>query len=293
MSIKKWLEKNTRSLAGKVVVITGSTGGLGRQVCSMLAELNAELVFIDRNLEESEKHAQELISLHPNTKITHVVADLENIESVKQATEKLKQLEKIDYLILNSGAYAIPRNTTSIGFDNVFQINFLSHYFMVKELLPLLRKTNGKVVAVSSIAHNYGKLDEADIDFKTRKKASKVYGNSKRFFTFALMKLFDNVTHATLSIVHPGITFTNITNHYPKAVYALIKHPMKLIFISNKKAALNVLKGMFTATQNGCWIGPRICNIWGYPSVKKLKTASEQEKQKIFEIAERLINHLK
>ena len=288
MSIKKWLDKNTHDLAGKVVVITGSTGGIGRQVCSMLADLNAELVFVDRNLEKSEKFAQEIKALHPNAKISHVISDLEDIASMKQATEKLKQLEKIDFLLLNSGAYAIPRNLASTGFDNVFQINFLSHYFMVKELLPLIRKSKGKVVATSSIAHNYGKLDEADIDYKTRKKPSKVYGNSKRFLTFALMKLFETETDTTLSIVHPGITFTNITNHYPKAIYALIKHPMKLIFISNKIAALNVIKGIFTTPQNGCWIGPSVFNIWGYPKSKKLKTATEHEKQKIFEIAENL-----
>jgi hypothetical protein len=78
-------------------------------------------------------------------------------------------------------------------------------------------------------------------------------------------------------VTHPGITFTNITAHYPKLIYALIKHPMKVVFMRPKKAALSVLRGVFDPTDNSEWIGPRLFNIWGLPKKKTLKSADESE----------------
>ena len=76
-----------------------------------------------------------------------------------------------DFIIFNAGAYSIPRQKCSTGLDNVFQINFASPYYMVKELLPFIGQKCGKIIAVGSIAHNYSKFDATDFDFSTRKKA--------------------------------------------------------------------------------------------------------------------------
>ena len=88
-------------------------------------------------------------------------------------------------------------------------------------------------MAVSSIAYNYSKIDENDIDFSTRKRASKAYGNSKRFLTFALHELCKN-EKVNLAVVQPGVTLTNMTNHYPKAINWLVKIGIKLLFPSLK-----------------------------------------------------------
>ncbi len=293
MKIEKWIKENCRDLKGKIVAITGSTGGIGRQVALILARLNADLILIDRNPQLQNELKEELLKINPNIEVNLERADWEDFSSVKACAVRLNAYDKIDTLILNAGAYAIKRKTTDLGYDNVFQINFISPYYLVKSVLPVIKKSkNGKVVLTSSIAHNYSKIDEADIDFKTRKKASKVYGNSKRFITFSLMELFREDIGASLSIAHPGITFTKITNHYPKLIYAIIKYPMKLIFTSNQKAALNIVKAVFDKTDYMEWIGPRLFNIWGYPKKKKFKTCSEPESKKIYELAENIINNI-
>ena len=109
------------------------------------------------------------------------------------------------------------------------------------------------------------------------------------FSLYELMKSEDK----TLSVVHPGITFTNITAHYPPLVFAIIKHPMKLIFMKPKKAALSILKGLFEHTEGYSWIGPKLFNIWGYPSKKPLKTAQKAEIDRIYQTAEGIYNKLK
>lgn len=285
MKYYKWFNKNTSSLRGKTVAVSGATGGIGICVCEYLAYLGANIVCLDRNAQKSNRLIDNLKVKYPSLNAKHITIDLENINQVKSVVECLKQID-IDYLILNAGAYKIPRHKCDTGFDNVFQINFVSPYYLARELAPLIKQKGGRVVAVSSIAHNYSKIDENDIDFSIRSAASKVYGNAKRFLTYGLYNLFDN--DKTLSVVHPGITFTNITNHYPKLIFALIKHPMKIIFMPPKKAAFNLIYGIFNHTKRNEWIGPRIFNIWGLPRKKKLNTATYNESLLIGEISDEI-----
>ena len=289
--MNNFLLKNTKSLSGKTIAITGATGDLGREICFHLSSLGANLLLLDRNLQKSIKLEEDIKSRYPETKISRIILDLFDIESVKAAAEKLKQKE-IDFLILNSAVYSVPREISTLGFDNVFQINFVSHYYLVKELLPTIRERQGRVVVMGSIAYKYSKTNPADIDFKSANSCEKVYGNSKRYLMFSLFELFKNEDKASLSVVHPGISFTNITSHYPKVIFALIKYPMKLIFMKPKKASLCAISGIFKDTGYKEWIGPRFFNIWGMPSVKKIKGCSSEESRHIFCSAEKIYNQI-
>ena len=291
MNIKKWLTKNTQSLSGKTVVITGTTGGLGKQLSRYVVMLGANLVTVDRNEARSVALKKELTAEFPETEITRIIADMEDFGSVKSACDRLKEMP-IDYLVLNAAAYSIPRKKCDTGYDNVFQINFVSPYYITRELMPILTERKGKVIAVGSIAHNYSTTDPDDVDFSTCSRSNLVYGNSKRYLMFSLYELMKS-EDKTLSVVHPGITFTNITAHYPPLVFAIIKHPMKLIFMKPKKAALSILKGLFDHTEGYSWIGPKLFNIWGYPSKKPLKTAKKAEIDRIYQTAEGIYNKLK
>ncbi len=292
MSIKNWLKENTSSLSGKTIAITGSTGGIGQELCKYIAGLGGKLILVDRNRDKSEDHMKALHAQFPGTTISCISANLENIASVKKAVDSLKK-ENIDVFIHNAGAYSIPRHKCSTGYDNVFQINFASPYYMIKELIPTLKKKKGRVVVVGSIAHNYSRVDVNDVDFSGTSSSGKVYGNAKRYLMFALHELFKEEKGVSLAITHPGITFTNITAHYPKAIFAIIKHPMKIIFMNPAKAALSVLRGIFEKTEYHTWIGPKLFDIWGLPSKKALKTCSIEESEYIFGIAEKVYENCK
>lgn len=287
MSVNKWIDNNTASLEGRTVAISGSTGGLGRELCYHLATLGADLVLIDRNRNKSADLAADLEAIFDDIEVTLVTADMSDMASVKAAADELSDME-IDYLILNAGAYSIPRHTCDTGYDNVFQINFISPYYLARRLLPDIKERGGRIIAVSSIAHNYSKIDIRDVDFATRTKASLVYGNAKRYLTYSLFALDGE----SISVTHPGISFTGITNHYPPALFALIKYPMKLIFMNPDKACLSILAGIFTDCRAGQWIGPWLFDIWGTPRKKPLNTADKSEAAKIAQIAEEIYSKL-
>lgn len=289
MKIEKWIDKNTESLKGKTIAITGSTGGLGRYICKHVASLGGNLILVDRNERRSRQHAKEIEETF-GVCAKSIIADMNKIGDVEALSQKI-QKESVDILILNAGAYSLPREKSSTGYDQVFQINFLSPYYLTKKMIDSLKSRKGKVVVVGSIAHKYSKINENDIDFSKVKAPRKVYGNAKRFLMFSLEKLLEKAG-VDYAVAHPGITPTNITSHYPKFIKMISDFSMKMMFTCPRKASLNVVKAVFARLKQGCWVGPRVANIWGFPKVDRLKTCKEEEKSKIFEIAERLCEEI-
>ena len=58
MNTEKYIKTNFKSLKGKTVAVTGSTGGIGKELCSQLCSLGASLILLDRNEEKSLRHGQ-------------------------------------------------------------------------------------------------------------------------------------------------------------------------------------------------------------------------------------------
>lgn len=286
MGDQKWLKRNTTSLRGKTIAVTGTTGGLGRPLCRYLAALGANLILVDRNEARSHTFRSELEAEFKTISICNINADLEDIHSVRRAVDALSE-HPLDFLILNAGAYSIPRRICSTGYDNLFQINFISPYYMIRRLLPHLAKTHGRVIAVGSIAHRYSKSDPDNPDFSNKRNALS-YGNAKRHLMYALYELSKKEPALSLSVVHPGITLTGITAHYPKWIYRIIKYPMKILFMSPKKASLSLLKGVFEEAGARQWIGPWIFGIWGMPQRKSLSSCSPAEQEEIGKTADQI-----
>ena len=269
----------------KLVAITGSTGGLGKRVCLSLAE-SSDFIFIDRNREKSEAFTEEIKKRYPCCEISFVTCELSDEESVKNAVNALIG-RHIDVLLLNSGVYNVPIYKTNSGFNNVFTVNFLSQYYLARKLVE--GGSLKKVVAVGSVAHRYGKIDEKDVDFSLRTKSSKIYGNSKRFLMFALYEYFKGVSSADLAIAHPGVTLTNMTNHYPKLINPIVRLGIKVLFPSPDNAIRSILAAV---GGENCgyheWIGPRVFDVWGKPKKKILKSCSNEESEAIGRLTEEM-----
>ena len=275
-----------RNFCGKTVAISGSTGGLGRELCRALAQAGAHLVLLDRNAAKADALTADLLAEFPAVHISHITVDLTDFATVKAAADALCT-NPPDVLILNAGAYAVPRFRCDTGWDNVFQINFVAPYYLARRL----KAVGCRIVAVGSIAHNYSKTDPGDVDFSTRRAASRVYGNAKRHLMFALYSLFDG--EDGLAVTHPGITLTGITAHYPRAIYWLIKPCMRLVFPSPKTACRPILEGLFQDCGENEWIGPRLFDIWGKPKKRTIHTCTPAEAARIARTAEKIYEELR
>ena len=163
MGTKSWIKNNTKSLIGETIVVTGSTGGIGQELCLHIAKLGGDLILVNRSKEKSESQKNKLLEKFPNIKVDIIIADMEDIESVKNAIKLLTTLN-FNKIIINAGAYKIERRTTSLGFDNIFQINFVIPYFLIRELLPhrypflmvdkVIEKDENHIVGVKNVSVN-------------------------------------------------------------------------------------------------------------------------------------------
>ena len=284
----RWFAKYTHSLQGRRVAVVGATGGIGVHLCRHLARLEAQLILLGRSRQKNEDLMAALRREFPALSVEYIPLDLEDAASVDAAAEALSA-RPLHVLIHNAGIYAVPRYETAQGVDNVFTVNCLSPYRLTRLLEPALAAAGGRVVVVGSIAHNYSRIDPDDVDFSAHPEASLAYGNAKRHLMLAMYRHFEGVKDITLSVVHPGITFTNITAHYPKWLFALIKYPMKLVFMPPRRAALSVLRGVFEPTAYGEWIGPRLLDVWGLPRKRTLRTFTAEEAEVAYRAVEALI----
>lgn len=288
MDIQKWLKNNTTDLQGQVVVMTGAAGGLGSVTTRYLLQANAKVVMLERDVARMETLSKQLREEFPNAEIETMYIDLNQLDSIDEVAAKLVDT-RIDYLILNAGVYDIPLVKTELGYNNIFNINFIGQYHLIRKLLPALQRTKGKVIPVSSISMDYGRFNENDVDYSNEPKSTKIYGNSKRVFTLALSEMFKDRDDVRLAIVHPGVTLTPMTNAQNKA---FINFTMKLIFPKPAKAALSIVAGVFKDIEHDEWIGPKVKNIWGAPSVKKLPESTAEERAKISNLAESICKEI-
>ena len=279
-----------RDLEGRTVVLTGATGGLGQYLCRYLLACNAEIVMVNRNQEKAEALCKKLKREYKNAEISSLLCDLSDMEQVKQVSAQLQQ-RKVDVLMLNAGTYAIPRALSAAGFDTVFQVNFLSQYYLLKALLPQLKAGSGKVVVTGSIAHQFNRLNPADPDFSHRRGANNVYGNSKRFLMFAPMELLKN-SGVSYAIGHPGISYTGITAAYPAEVLKIVKPGMELMFQHPELACRSVVRAVMEEIPYGHWVGPGYFDIWGRPVISPLHSCEREERKQILQLAEEMVRKL-
>ena len=95
MSIQKWLNKNCQSLKGKRVIVTGATGGLGKEICDYLARLEADITLACRNKELADRLIADLQSKYPQVAVDFVQLDLSNLESVNSCIKSIKKYNRI------------------------------------------------------------------------------------------------------------------------------------------------------------------------------------------------------
>lgn len=271
----------------KTLAITGSTGSLGFEVVKRIVN-DYHFILVNRNVDKSNAQKDELLKINPNASIDIIKCDMEDINSVKEATEKLIELN-IDYLFINAGILISEKHITSFGYDNVFTTNFLAPYYMVKRLkehnLP-----NIKIIAVGSVAQKWGKYDLNDIDHRTYSK-NKRYGNSKKFLVSSLMELYKDTNKVT--ICHPGISLTNMTKKYNKFIKWFTIIFMTIFFQGKKKASRSLYMAITTDTPYLKWIGPHIWGVYGKPKVCRIKNIKQSEIDLIYPKANELYEEIK
>ncbi|HWN80289.1 MAG TPA: SDR family oxidoreductase [Bradyrhizobium sp.] len=261
-----WTIANIPPQGGKLAVVTGATGGLGYQTAMRLAQAGAEVVLAGRNEAKGREAVSKIRNQFPDAKISFDVLDLANLASVADFARRLATTHSsLDLLINNAGVMALPtRQTTADGFEMQFGTNYLGHYALTAQLLPLLRGAQQpRVVSLSSIAHRTGFIQFSDLQGERFYSPWKAYNQSKLamlMFALELQRRSDSAGWNLMSTAsHPGWARTDLFANGPG--FGLISFASQFAApLFSQSAESGALPTLFAATspqaEGGGYYGP-------------------------------------
>lgn len=196
----------------KLVLITGSTDGIGKQTAIDLAELGYNVIIHGRNSKKCQKVAYEIRSQYPDIHVNYMVADLSDQSAVKNMSDELhEQYDSINILINNAGLIESKRTLVN-GIEKGFMVNHLSHFYLTLLLLDLIRKgAPSRIINVSSQVHA-SSIDFDNLQGEKSFNGRSAYGLSKLaniYFTQELASRLDG-EEISVNSLHPGVIDTNL-----------------------------------------------------------------------------------
>jgi retinol dehydrogenase-14 len=212
-------------MAGRTVLVTGATGGIGKATAAGLAAMGAHVAVTGRDPGRTQAAARE-IRTAGGGRVDAFVADLSAQAEVRRLSDEVLQcLPRLDVLVNNVGGYWHTRHVTVDGLERTFALNHLAPFLLTNLLLDRLTDSApARVVTVSSHAHTGGRLDFEDLQGERSYSGARAYNQSKLanlLFTYELARRLAG-TAVTANAVHPGVVRTSFGADDPAGVQRLL-----------------------------------------------------------------------
>jgi len=191
---------------GKRVLVTGSTGGIGRAATLALGRLGADVIVHGRDSQAGAAVVDELAEIGADG--TFVEADFADVEAVRNLAETVRaETDGLDILINNAGGLFREGRLTGLGVEYTFHVNHLAPYLLTSALLDHLR-TGARVVTTASAAHRGTSLDLDRVTSVDDYSGTWTYSHSKLANVLFASELSHRLDAAgrevTSNSLHPG-----------------------------------------------------------------------------------------
>jgi NAD(P)-dependent dehydrogenase (short-subunit alcohol dehydrogenase family) len=191
-----------------IVLVTGSTDGIGKQTALELARLGATVLLHGRNAERGQKALAEVGTATGSERLDYFAADLSSLEQVRALAAQVREkYDRLHVLVNNAGVYMHERRLTEDGLETTFAVNHLAPFLLTHLLLDLLTKSApARIVNVSSALHHSARVDLDDLQGEKRFSGFSAYCLSKFgnvLFTYELAERLAG-TGVTVNALHPG-----------------------------------------------------------------------------------------
>lgn len=219
----------------KTVVITGGNTGIGLATATQIAARGHKVIIACRDQSKALDAIAKIKQQQADADVEFRVLDLASFDSIHAfAAALLAEHPSIDVLINNAGAYPTKQQFTKEGFEFQFGVNYLGHVLLTQLLLPALQQSgDARVIHLSSIMHNLGKIDFDSFKGRKRYSGTSAYGQSKLanlMFSNELAKRLP--ASVTSNALHPGGVDSDIYRELPNWLYQILR----LFLISTERA---------------------------------------------------------
>lgn len=294
-----WTTSDIPPQFGRTVVVTG-TGGLGFQDALALARAGADVIIAGRDASKGAAAIDQIRHLVPFARVTFERLDLAALDSISAFTHRLRNSRDSLDLLINNAAIMTPpkRRVTQDGFELQFGTNYLGHFALTAQLLPLLRQGNDpRVVTLSSVAARGGAIHFDDLQSEHRYQPMVAYSQSKLaclIFAFELQRLSTTAGWGIQSMAaHPGISRTDLLPNGAgaRSAAAMARRYLWFLFQPADQGALPTL---YAATslqaQGGHYYGPdKLSETRGYPTLARIPPqALAANAAKLWQVSEAL-----
>ena len=217
---------DTLTMAGKVVLITGGTGGIGKATAIGLATMGARAGITGRDLARAEQAAADIRATSGNPAVDAFAADMTSQAEVRRlAGDVLDAYPRLHVLVNNVGGFWAHRHPTADGLEHTFALNHLASFLLTNLLLDRLKASApARVVNVSSGAQSMGQIEFDDLQGARNYSGQRAYNQSKLatiMFTNELARRLEG-TGVTANSLHPGVVRTNFGAEDQAPFFAVI-----------------------------------------------------------------------
>jgi NAD(P)-dependent dehydrogenase (short-subunit alcohol dehydrogenase family) len=278
-----------RLFKNHLIIVTGSSAGVGKATAIQLLEDGAEVIFACRN----KTKTMSVINSLPKKfqKRSHFIElDLSSFKSVVNFAKELKsKFSKVDILINNAASYPMEFTITRDNIEDIIQGNLLGHILLSVLLLDHFDPNHGRIINVASFAHSTSDLSvdciaklEEDLKFKTivpyfsnMWNKHHHYSNTKLgniiFSNFLSKYVSHNYPHIKVASLNPGLVYTEIARFFYE--HKIYKYVYKFLFPLYMYIAKTPLHGAQTSLHL-CYLQNEEFINGGYYSDCKLKKPS-------------------
>ncbi len=180
---ERLLPRGPIELAGKSVMVTGASSGIGEAACAQLARAGARVQMVVRSRERGEQARGRIAAAAGSTAVELHVCDVSSLASVREfAAGFLASGGALDVLVNNAGILPSRRVHTEEGFELTFATNVLGPFLLTSLLLPALRRAApSRVINVSSGGMYTARIDVDDLQLEHRDfDGARFYAHTKR-----------------------------------------------------------------------------------------------------------------
>ena len=198
----------------RVILVTGSTGGLGRETALALARAGNHVIIRGRNVERAQEVLR-LIEEDGRGSARFYRADLASLEQTRDFANAIRaDYDRLDVLVNNAGVL-VPdqqqRRVTADGYELHFQVNYLAGYVLTSMLLPLLEASAPSRVV--NVASGQSPLDFDDLMLENDYNGIEAYFRSKNaqiMMTFAMQAELASRGISTNALFPSGLMNTDM-----------------------------------------------------------------------------------
>lgn len=210
-------------MKGKIVLITGSTDGIGKQTALELLQLGATVILHGRNEKKMLKTVKEIRDETSKGHIDTIIADLSSFEEIRKMASVINEkYDRLDVLLQNAGVQVHHHENSQDGFELTFAVNHLAYFLLTSHLMDLVNKSDYRRIVLVSSGMHAGEIDFDNLQAEKGYSLYPIYAVSKLCNLLFGYKLGELVKEKgiTVNCLHPGLIDTNLNPRRSEKVLA-------------------------------------------------------------------------